>query len=157
MKTIELVTILVMVIPVLILFYKGYKKPSTKENMMTAVVGGPFDIQKFNDLFVKANQVLADGDLKSLKSGIALLMESMDFAGDVYTKDLVPAIEYLRCALTRYERADTKGPWNRDLSGYGVLSWKNDLYDRDTALRAAWPHIKKINDDLKKQWLGWDF
>jgi len=42
------------------------------------------------------------------------------------------------------------------LSGYGLWSWKNDLYDRDTALREAWPHIEAINESLKAKGLGWN-
>ena len=90
-----------------------------------------------------------------LKEGIALFMDAVSFSGP-YTKDLVSALRYLRCALSKHDRVDTKGPWNRDLSGYGVWSWKNDLWDRDTALKKAWPHIQTINNKLVEEGLGWD-
>lgn len=118
--------------------------------------GGPLNIAVFNDKFVAANQELAKGDTNGLHAGLSLLIESLEVSGD-YVQSLVPAIEHLYSALSHHDRADTKGPWNRDLSGYGVISWSNDLYDRDSALQKAWPYIQKINDDLKSRSLGWHY
>jgi len=117
---------------------------------------GPLDLTRFNRKFVEGNQALALGNTDGLKTGLTLLIESLEFAGP-FAKRLVPAIKSLRCALSHHDRADTKGPWNRDLSGYGLFSWKNDLYDRDTALREAWPNIESINRELKSQGLGWSY
>ncbi len=121
----------------------------------TKVTGGPLDISQFNPLFVWANQALAKGNNEGLKKGIDLLGQSLAVAGD-YAGPIVSALRELRCALPHHDRADTKGPWNRDLSGYGVIAWKNDLYDRDEALARAWPFIAEVNDDLRAQGLGWN-
>lgn len=118
--------------------------------------GGPLDLQEFNRRFVAANEALRKGNTDGLKEGICLLMDALEVSGD-YTTDVIPALRFLRCALSHHDRADTKGPWNRDLSGYGLFSWKNDLYDRDEALRRAWPHIKKINESLREEGLGWNY
>lgn len=117
---------------------------------------GPLDLIRFNEKFVEGNQALALGNTDGLKTGLTRLIEALEFAGP-FTKRLVPAIKSLRCALSHHDRADTKGPWNWDLSGYGLLSWTKDLYDRDTALREAWPHIESINRELKSKGLGWSY
>jgi len=121
----------------------------------TKVTGGPLDLSQFNSLFVRANQALVKGNSEGLKEGIDLLGRSLEVAGD-YAAPIVSALQELRCALPHHDRADTKGPWNRDLSGYGVIAWKNDLYDRDEALVRAWPFIAEVNSDLRSQLLGWD-
>lgn len=118
--------------------------------------GGPLDLQIYNERFIAANKELAKGNTDGLKAGIGLLIQCLEVAGD-YAQELAPAIGHLYCALSYHDRADTKGPWNRDLSGYGIHSWRNDLYDRDTALRNAWTHIEAINDSLKSQGLGWNY
>lgn len=116
----------------------------------------PLNLAAFNEKFVAANKTLAHGNTEALKGGIVFLIESLDYAGE-FTEGVMHAIRELRCALRHHDRADTKGPWNRDLSGYGVLSWKNDLYDRDAALARAWPHLESINNELKARGLGWNF
>jgi len=116
----------------------------------------PLDLAAFNDKFVAANNTLARGNTEALKEGIRLLIESLDYAGE-FTSGVVNSIRELRCALSHHDRADTKGPWNRDLSGYGVIAWKNDLYDRNMALARAWPHIESINNELKARGFGWRY
>ncbi len=118
--------------------------------------GGPLDLETFNQKFVAGNKALTLGNTDGLKTGIALFIDGLDCAGE-FAAELIPAIQALHSALSHHDRADTKGPWNRDLSGYGLFSWKNDLYDRDTALRSAWPHIDAINKKLKLKGLGWDY
>jgi len=122
----------------------------------TVFRGGPLNLSVFNERFIAANNELMLGTTEGLKEGIRHLVESLEVAGD-FASDVIKALQYLRCALSHHDRADTKGPWNRDLSGYGLMSWKNDLYDRDTALRQAWPHIAAVNDRLKKLGFGWNF
>lgn len=119
---------------------------------------GPLDIKKFNEKFVEGNEALALGTTEGLKTGLSCFMEALEVAGPI-TELLVPAIKSLRCALSHHERADTNGPWNRGLSGYGLNSWWNDHQDRDTALRKAWPMIAAINRVLKKidPAFGWDY
>ena len=114
----------------------------------------PLQLQPFNEKFVSANQELAKGNTEGLKAGIGLLIESLKFSGS-HSGNIRGALRELYCALSHHDRADTKGPWNRDLSGYGLLSWKNDLWDRDHALMRAWPHIEVVNGRLKDQGLGW--
>ncbi len=126
--------------------------PDTKKKI-TTYVGGPLNRVTFNHFFVSANQTLKGGDTQALRDGIANLIDALQYSGD-YAQDLVPAIDYLRCALSYHDRADTHGPWNRDLSGYGVMSWKSDLLSRQAALEKAWPHILAIDQDLKKHGLG---
>jgi hypothetical protein len=116
--------------------------------------GGPLNIQDFNEKFVAGNKALAAGNTEGLNKGISLFIESLSVAGP-FAARMKSAIEALYCALSHHDRADTKGPWNRDLSGYGVMSWKNDLYDRDEALQRAWPYINSVNEELKKEGLGW--
>jgi len=115
-----------------------------------------FDVQSFNQKFVEANKALATGNTEGLKAGIGFLIESLSVSG-LFASETKKAIEALYGALSHHDRADKKGPWNRDLSGYGLSSWKNDLYDRDDALRQAWPHIESINNKLKEEGLGWDY
>jgi len=114
------------------------------------------DIIKFSSLFVKANMALTRGNTEALKQGITLFIKSLDYAGK-YEGDIAKAIGILRRALSRHDRADRKGPWNRDLSGYGVMAWRGDLYERDVALGNAWKYIEAVNDDLLNQGLGWKF
>jgi len=118
--------------------------------------GGPLDMKAFNEKFVAANQALRGGDSNALKAGIGLFIEALSVAGP-FAPRLADAIQELYCGLSHHDRADTKGPWNRDLSGYGVMSWKNDLYTRDVALGRAWTHISSINKELKAQGLGWSY
>jgi len=113
----------------------------------------PSDVTKFNQKFVDGNNALSLGTTSGLRDGLSIFIESLDDAGEFRSR-MISAICELRCALSHHDRANTKGPWNRDLSGYGVMSWKNDLYDRDQALRRAWPHIESINTELKSQGLG---
>ena len=124
--------------------------------LRTSFHGGPLDLSEFNRLFVSANKELAKGNTEGLKNGIGLLIQALEVAGD-YAQELCPAIRDLRCALSHHDRADTKGPWNRDLSGYGLWAWKNDLWDRESALQQAWPHIEAINKDLVSKGLGWNY
>lgn len=112
------------------------------------------NLPRFNELFVQANNVLMGGNTESLKSGLGHLIEALKVSGP-YSRDLKKAISHLYAALDHHDRADTKGPWNWDLSGYGLNSWRNDLIDSDTALQRAWPHIEKINTSLLEQGLGW--
>lgn len=116
--------------------------------------GGPLDIVVFNEKFVAANREMAKKNTDGLRMAIALLIESLQVSGD-YAQHLRPAIEHLNSALFYHNRATVKGPWNRDHSGYGVVSWYADQHDRNDALVNAWPYIEKINDDLKSQGLGW--
>lgn len=118
--------------------------------------GGPLDLPILNEKFVAANKALAKGNTDGLRAGIAFLIDCLPVSGD-YAVDLGPAIQFLYGALEHHERADTKGPWNRDLSGYGLFSWRNDLYDREIALQNAWPHIEKINNALRAKSLGWHY
>ena len=117
---------------------------------------GPLNLHAFNLKFIAANKALTGGNTDALKAGISLLIESLDEAGE-FAPHVVSAIQELHCALSHHDRADIKGPWNRDLSEYGVSSWKKDLYDRDDALRRAWPHIETINNALKSNGLGWHY
>jgi len=117
---------------------------------------GSSNLPAFSLRFIAANKALTGGNTDSLKAGISLLIESLDDAGE-FAPRIVSAVRELHCALSHHDRADTKGPWNRDLSGYGLFSWKNDLYDRDDALRRAWPHIQSINEELKLKGLGWHY
>lgn len=128
--------------------------PSIPKRQLTK--SGPLDLPAFNLKFIAANKALTGGNTDALKAGIGLLIESLVDAGE-FAPRIVSAIRELHCALSHHDRADTKGPWNRDLSGYGLFSWKNDLYDRDDALRRAWPHINSINEELKTRGLGWHF
>lgn len=116
--------------------------------------GGPLNVQVFNEKFVAGNNALTAGNTEGLKVGIGLFIESLSVAGP-FAGRMKSAIEALYCALSHHDRADTKGPWNRDLSGYGVMSWKNDLYDRDEALQRAWPNIDSVNRELAVSGLGW--
>ena len=118
--------------------------------------GGPLNITEFNEKFVSGNKALAAGNTEGLKTGIGLFIESLSVSGN-FGPEMKKAIEFLYRALSHHDRADTKGPWNRDLSGYGLFSWKNDLWSRDTALRNAWPHIDKVNRELKSKGLGWNY
>lgn len=146
--TVSIIAIVATVILCVVL--RKEKRPTTVTNYK----GGPLNLQDFNRLFVEANQALTKGNTEGLKAGLGLFIEALAVAGD-YAEELVPAIVSLRCALSHHDRADTKGPWNWDLSGYGVFSWKNDLYDRDEALQKAWPHIEVINNGLRSRGLGW--
>jgi hypothetical protein len=110
----------------------------------------------FNETFIKANKALRQGNTAGLKTGIALFISSLPVAG-THQEDIADTIRALYCALNCHERADKKGPWNRDLSGYGMIQWKDDLWSRDDALRAAWPHVKTINDSLIAAGLGWQY
>jgi hypothetical protein len=112
------------------------------------------NIVEFNKLFVAANKELARGNTEGLKAGISLFVGALSHAGK-YLEDQKKAIGYLYGALSRHERANTKGPFNQDLSGYGVFCWKEDLYERDEALRLAWPYIERINNELKAAGMGW--
>ena len=114
-----------------------------------------FNLTQFNEKFVAGNEALAQGDSEGLKTGIKLFIESLSVSGP-HNVPLRKAIRHLYSALSFHDRADTKGPWNRDLSGYGILSWKADLCDRDKALEQAWPYIYSINQDLKSELLGWN-
>lgn len=139
----------------MIAFLKKLLRTSTR-TVSLAFQGGPLNLEAFNEKFVSGNKALSQGNADGLKTGISLLIDSLAFAGP-YASDMKCAIEALYCALSHHDRADTKGPWNRDLSGYGVMCWKNDLYDRDSALRQAWPHIESINRQLKSKGLGWKY
>lgn len=114
----------------------------------------PLNLAEFNEKFVAGNNALARGDSDGLKTGIKLFIESIPVAG-LNSRPLRKAIRHLYTALSFHDRADTKGPWNRDLSGYGIVCWKTDLCDRDEALKHAWPYIESINNDLKSRGLGW--
>lgn len=109
--------------------------------------GGPLDVDAFRRKFEEANAALAKGDTEGLKEGIGLLIESLAVAGE-FAEKIIPALQALYCALSHHDRADKKGPWNRDLSGYGLYSWQNDLDDRDAALLVAWFYIKPVYDEL---------
>lgn len=122
----------------------------------TVFQGGPLNVQVFNEKFVAANKALTAGNAEGLKTGISLFIESLSVAGP-FAGRIKCAIEELYCALSHHDRADTKGPWNRDLSGYGVMSRKNDLFDRDEALHRAWPHIDSVNRELMVDGLGWRY
>jgi hypothetical protein len=114
----------------------------------------PFKPTKFSEKFVAANEALARGDSDGLKAGIKLLIEGLSVAGP-HSLPLRKAIRHLYSALSFHDRADSRGPWNWDLSGYGILSWKADLCDRNEALRQAWPYIEAINKHLQSTGLGW--
>ncbi len=118
--------------------------------------GGPIDLPEFNAKFIAANQALAKGNTEGLKDGIGLLIDSLSVAGD-FADRIGTAIQHLYCALSHHDRADTKGPWNRDLSGYGLFSWSNDIWDRNDALLRAWSFISSVNDELKIHDLGWKY
>ncbi len=135
---------------------KSADVPVTLDSITKVARIGPLDIDKFNEKFVAANQALTGGNTEALKSGIGLFIDALPVAGH-FTPRLVMVIQILRCALTKHDRADTKGPWNRDLSGYGLFAWKNDLYDRDAALGKSWEHISSINNELKSMGLGWKY
>lgn len=112
--------------------------------------GGPLDVDAFRRKFEEANAALAKGNTEGLKEGIGLLIESLAVAGE-FAEQIGPALQALYCALSHHDRADTKGPWNRDLSGYGLYSWQNDLDDRDAALQTAWFYIKPVYDELARR------
>ena len=122
----------------------------------TAPIVRVLDIEKFNEKFVAGNKALVNGNVEGLKDGINFFIDSLNFSGE-FLSPMQKAIRELYCALSHHDRADTKGPWNRDLSGYGVMSWKSDLYDRDEALRRAWPHINAINQELVSRGYGWKY
>lgn len=128
----------------------------------TSITVSPLDLDAFNTAFVEANRALAQGHSngnaasEALKRGISLLGESLLVSGK-HAKAIASAINCLSCALSKHDRANTKGPWNWDLKGYGLLSWKTDIWDRDYALQRAWEHIAPVNDELRRQGLGWDF
>ena len=147
--------------------FELFRKIFGAEKTGTGADGGALDsslpepaagrsLERFNDLFVRANKALARGNTEGLKDGIGLLIEALPSAGE-FRREVAAGISELRCALSHHDRADTKGPWNRDLSGYGVMSWKNDLYDRDVALRRAWEHLGPVNDQLRSRGLGWNY
>ncbi len=94
--------------------------------MVACVISKPLNLEAFNRKFVEANMALSRGNTVALKEGITFLIDSLDVAGE-YTPDVIAALSELRCALSHHDKADKKGPWNRDFSGYGVSSWKNDL------------------------------
>ena len=142
---------------------KNSKKTARPENgteivpvQSTDTSKGKEELVAFNEKFVAANKALTGGTGEALRSGIALFIESLDYAGE-YKTSISRAIEKLCGALSKHDRADTKGPWNRDLSGYGILSWKADLYGRDVALRLAWDDISRVNESLKSKGLGWHY
>jgi len=110
------------------------------------------DLEVFNEKFVEANIAMSSGNLEGLKKGISLLVDSLSVAG-LYVQDIRSAIDFLSIALSCHERAQ-KGPWN---IGYGVIAWKNDLWERDEALKEAWTHIKAVNDKLVEKGLGWNY
>ena len=130
--------------------------PTSTKTIIACLSPKPLDPGSFNKAFVAANTALTRGDAEALKTGLSLLIDSLAVSGG-FTTRVIDAISELRCALSHHDRADTKGPWNRDLSGYGVVSWKNDLYDRDDALRRAWKPISSINNELRAQGLGWQY
>jgi hypothetical protein len=146
--SISLISLIVVVYGMMAIFKIGLCSPRFR--------GGPLDLKLFNERFVSANQALSEGTTDGLKKGISLMVDSLEVAGE-FARDVIPALRYLRCALSHHDRADTKGPWNRDLSGYGLYSWWNDQYDRDKALRLAWPHILSVNRSLNEQGLGWSY
>lgn len=145
--SISLISLIVVVYGAMAIFKIGLCSPRFR--------GGPLNLELFNERFISANRALSEGNTDGLKNGIGLMIDSLEVAGE-FARDVIPALRFLRCALSRHDRADTKGPWNRDLSGYGLYSWRNDLYDRDSALQKAWPHIKAVNDALREQGLGWN-
>lgn len=149
----SILAIVAMVVGMMLMLYKPAVNNFVTSNLPT-ITGGATDIDRFNRLFVAANESLTKGNTDGLKEGIAYLIEALEVSGG-YKRSLATAISYLVRALSHHDRADTKGPWNRDLSGYGVISWKNDLWDRDRALRASWDSIVQINNDLKSKGLGW--
>ena len=106
---------------------------------------GTYDIDTFNDKFVLANKALTAGNSDALRTGIDLFVESLEYSGE-YRHYIASAINKLAGALSYHDRADTKGPWNRDLSGYGIMSWKFDLYSRNEALQMAWSDISHVNE-----------
>ncbi len=156
MKPTALEIIVVIAIIAIYATYAIHNEKRQNSSKTKKYVGGPFDLHRFNALFTGANKTLMGGNVEALRFGINQLIDTLSCAGD-FADDIIPAIHYLRGGLDKYERADTRGPWNRDLSGYGLSSWQNDLYGRDEALRLAWPHIEKINNQLKTQGLGFKY
>jgi hypothetical protein len=148
-------SILLLVIFVKLISLKKESVPASAKSEFVPV-NFAFDREEFNVLFVAGNQELATGTTSGLEVGLRLFIKSLAVAGP-FGPRMREAISELRCALSHHDRADTKGPWNRDLSGYGVLSWKADLYERDEALQRAWPHIESINEELKSSGLGWRY